>query len=263
MRLTLALAACLLLCAAALAQPDGPDVDRRTVSVEAASRPLTEVLADLGRQIGAGVIGQGTDTTLITLSLAKAPFRDCMDLLADTFSLIASWEGQALVVRSIPQAVQAVDRRLAQGEIDALAALMPAASGQVALYGSDGLRKQLASRLQQVVADRTKEWLALGDIDPDLALTLASVPLQDPAQRPALVCLGVRGLVAQGRLEPALEAWNLHLRGDRSASTTTAWAQLFSALHYSASPFAVAFWQQSFSPERVADVLNQYWAAKR
>lgn len=263
MRSYLAVAACLSLSVAAFAQPGGPGVDKREVSVEAVNRPLTDVLADLGRQIGAGVIGQGTDATLVTLSLSKTPFGDCMDLLADTFSLIAGWEGNALVARSMTHAVQAVDRRLADGEIDALATLMPAANGQVALYGSEGLRKQLAGKLQQIVSERTREWLALGEIDPDLAIMLASIQLQDPALRPALVCLGVRGLVRDGRVDAALEAWNLYLRGDRSPATTAAWAELFTALHYAASPYAVAFWQQSFSPDRVADALGQYWSAKR
>lgn len=245
----------LLLPVLAAAQP--VDLDTHPVTVEAQGSPLTDVLSTLTEQVGGSLVFGSSDVARVTLSLKDRPFPEAMNLLADMFGLIASWNGSTLVVRTVEDAVSGADKALAQGNLQPVLQLSQEARGSELLYGSPTLREKLKTQVDQLVEQRSKEALSNGGPDPSLAAALASIPSQPSLTQASLAALAVRGYLRQGKGDDALELWANYLKGRRTWPGAVAAAELLLALHYSQSPQATEFWRQSFDLSSATTLLKE------
>jgi len=237
--------------------------DSKPVTVEATNAPLTRVLSDLAKQLGVGMISDGTDAVLVTLSLSDIPFRDCMDALADTFSVLATWEQGTLVVRTAKQVVGTAAEQLAEGRLELVRALTPIAFGETPHYGLPTLHTDLARRLVAVVDQASRESLSSGRLTPEFAAGLARLRLQNPANRSALAASAASGFLRQGQLESALQVYEQFLLADETKMASWAWGQLLTTLHYANDSRAPEFWERTFSYPKVAHVIEEAWRQKK
>lgn len=240
-----------------------PELDQKRVTLEADATSLADVFADLSEQTGVGVILKGADNIRATLALTNVLFADCMDALADMFSLLVVWEDDALVVQSLDDALAEADKLLARGRTEAIARLGALGDGTQAMYGSEKLRERVSEALRQFIEERTRSVLGNPQPQPALARALASLDLQDPQLRVPLAAVAVRGLSREGQTDEALALWDGFLQGENTPEAIVAWGELLLALHYSRSPKTAEFWSNSFVLFNAALVLHEGWRQGR
>lgn len=258
--------ACLALIAICLAggvaQPKPDGVDTRPVSVVADDLSLTEVLADVARQAGVGVVLRGTSVPDVTLSLKGVPFSDAMNVLADAFSLLSYWEQDTVVVWVLQEALSQVERELAAGRTETVTALCAVASSSDGTYGTQGQAAQVAVALNGLIQDRARRVLSGELTDAHLATALATAPTLDKDTRAALAATAVRLLLRDGDIDGALQAWDKGLQGSSQWAAKVAEAELLLHLHYTGDPRAADYFAASFNVDHAVALLNEGWRRK-
>jgi len=258
--------ACLALIAVCLAggvaqsKPEG--VDTRPVSVVAEDLSLTEVLADVARQAGVGVVLRGNSIPNVTLSVKGVPFSDAMSVLADAFSLLVYWEHDIVLVWVVQEAVALAERELASGRTETVTALSAVASSPDGTYGTQGQATQVAIALNGLIQDKARSVLSGECTDAHLATALADAPTLDKDTRAALAATAVRLLLRGGDIDAALQAWDKGLRGSSQWAATVAEAEMLLHLHYTGDPRAVEYFAASFNVDHAAALLNEGWRRK-
>lgn len=255
--------ACLAAGAPAGAQHE--EAEQRRVTLEVNGWSLADVLSHLARQTGVEVVLRGGETPPITVRLRDVSLGDCLNALADGFSLLVSWERDHLVVCSLSQAVLTARQELMAGRGEEYRKLADLADRRQVMYGSEDLRRALAQALAQVAGRETlpgpTAWMdarltSLRVAAANQPAEAGSAPAPDPT---ALTAQAVRGMVREGNLDGALALWNETLRGCTTLEAGVASAELFMALHYVGAPEAQTVWRASFDMDSAAYMLQEGW----
>lgn len=233
--------------------------DAKALTLEAERKGLPDLFADVAQQAGVGVIVRGADRLSATLSLADIPLGECMNLLAEMFSLLITWQGEALVVRPVTDAAQEAHGQLLQGRPEGMIALAALARGAAPMYGPDKLRNKLGQAVADLVQAETYSVLMSAEPDPLAATALAALDVHEPQVRAALAAAGLRGFLRRGQVAEALDVWDTLLQGHSAPHAIAAWGDLFLALHYGGFPQAFEFWRRTFTPLNVALLLQEGW----
>ena len=256
---TTILVAAVVLALAAPASALPTEHDAKALTLEAERKAIPDLFADVAQQAGVGVIVRGGERLSATLSLDGIPLGECMDLLAEMFSLLITWQGGTLVVRPVTEAAQEAHGQLLQGRPEGMVALVALARGAAPMYGPQTLRDRLAGAVTDLVQAETYSVLMSAEPNPLAATALAALDVHEPQVRVALAAAGLRGLLRRGQVAEALDVWDAILQGQIAPHALAAWGELFLSLHYGGSPQAFEFWRRTFTPFNVAVLLQEGW----
>ncbi len=239
-------------------KPEG--IDDRRVSVNAVDQSLSDVLADLSRQTGAGVVLRGTEIPRVTLSLRNVALSDALNALADALDLLAYWDKETLTAWVSEEALAQVARDLSAGRADTARALSAVAAGPT--YGSRQQGAKLAAALTELIRQQTRAVLSGQSTEAELARALSGAPALDKQTRISLAAAAVRLFLRDGDRDAALETWEQTLPGEGAWPGVVAGAELLLHLHYTGDSRAGRFFSDSFNLDHALALLAEGWRLK-